>query len=137
MPKAALVVGVHGVGMLLAVFLGGALVGFLLRRLRLGADELTESGLYGAGRVIGQLERFLIYLAVVANATTLIVVVIGAKTVVRFPELTRRDDSTKPGEDRPASFVEYYLVGTLASLAIGVTVPLLVQLLLTVTGYAL
>jgi len=137
MPETAWIVVVHGAGMLLTVFLGGWLVGFTLKRLRLGADELTESGLYGAGRVIGQLERFLIYLAVIANATTLIVVVIGAKTVVRFPELTRRNDSSQPGEDRPASFVEYYLVGTLASLAIGVTVPLLVQLVLHVTGFAL
>jgi hypothetical protein len=84
----------------------------------------------GAGRVIGGLERFLVYLAIIVHAPLLIAVVIGAKTIVRFPELAQRGEIASPGSDRPSNFAEYYLVGTLLSLSVGVLGPLLVQFVL-------
>ena len=58
------------------------------------------------GATIGVLERLLIATFVLTNATAAIGFVVGAKTLARFKQLDDRD------------FAEYYLLGTLASVAI-------------------
>ncbi|HZH71064.1 MAG TPA: hypothetical protein VFD91_01120 [Mariniphaga sp.] len=58
---------------------------------------------YNAGRVIGMLERILIYLFILANEITVIGFIIAAKGFTRFKELDKRD------------FAEYVLIGTLLS----------------------
>jgi hypothetical protein len=58
---------------------------------------------YNAGRVIGMLERILIYLFVLVNEITVIGFIIAAKGFTRFKELDKRD------------FAEYVLIGTLLS----------------------
>lgn len=66
------------------------------------------------GRVIGYLERAIIFLLIVAGHVGTIGFVIAAKTLARFKELQNKD------------FAEYFLIGTLisalAALAIGLTV---------------
>ncbi|MFP4217156.1 MAG: hypothetical protein ACLFVH_14650 [Phycisphaerae bacterium] len=68
------------------------------------AGTLDESE-YNAGRVIGILERWLIYLVVVSTQNyNVIALILAAKGFARFRQLDRRQ------------FAEYVLIGTLASL---------------------
>jgi hypothetical protein len=60
------------------------------------------------GEVIGILERLLVATLVLAQAEVAIGLVIAAKTIARFRQLDDRD------------FAEYYLLGTLASVAVAV-----------------
>lgn len=67
------------------------------------ADGREEGELLRTGRVIGMLERVLLFLILVQGEWAAVGFVIAAKSVVRFPELSKR------------AFAEYYLLGTLAS----------------------
>lgn len=70
------------------------------------ADEgkqLAYAGLY-----IGRLERFLMLSALLAGSYTAVGLIVGAKSIFRFPAM----------KDRP--FAEYFLVGTLFSVTIAV-----------------
>ncbi|MGP3535173.1 hypothetical protein ACTU3I_10310 [Microbacterium sp. RD1] len=66
----------------------------------------AESGLKG-GRLIGPLERVLVFALTLAGAYTLLAAVLAAKGIVRFPEISRDGESG----DR----AEYFLVGSLVS----------------------
>jgi len=59
------------------------------------------------GRLIGPLERILVFVLTLAGAYTLIAAVLAAKGIVRFPEISRDGD----GGDR----AEYFLIGSLVS----------------------
>ncbi|MDQ6796119.1 MAG: hypothetical protein M3067_15145, partial [Chloroflexota bacterium] len=58
------------------------------------------------GATIGVLERLLIVTFVLTGSTAAVGFVVGAKTLARFRQLDDRD------------FAEYYLLGTLASVAV-------------------
>ncbi len=73
---------------------------------------------YNAGRVIGMLERFLIFLFVLFGQYTAIGFIIAAKGFTRFKELDKRE------------FAEYVLIGTLLSGAFAFIVALIVKSLL-------
>ena len=94
----------------------------LLRKLGLVPQGSGESGLnqkeYNAGRIIGILERMIIYVAVLNNEVAAIGLVLGAKAFTRFKEL----------DDR--SFAEYVLIGTLVSAFLAVSAALMVKALL-------
>lgn len=62
----------------------------------------TTSG--GAGRVIGTLERSLIFLSILLRSWELIVVVVTLKTIARYQELDKQITA------------EYFLIGSLTSL---------------------
>ncbi|WP_150951657.1 hypothetical protein [Microbacterium testaceum] len=63
-------------------------------------------GLKG-GRLIGPLERILVFVLTLTGAYTLIAAVLAAKGIVRFPEISRdRDDGDR---------AEYFLIGSLVS----------------------
>jgi hypothetical protein len=70
------------------------------------------------GRAIGIFERLLITILVLAQAEAAVALVVGVKTVARYRQL----------DDR--SFAEYYLLGTLASVTIGVGAGLVARLAL-------
>lgn len=70
------------------------------------------------GATIGVLERLLIVIFVLSGAVAAIGFVVAAKTLARFKQLDDRD------------FAEYYLLGTLASVAIGLASALLAQAVL-------
>jgi hypothetical protein len=74
------------------------------------------------GATIGVLERLLIVTFVLANATAAIGFVVGAKTLARFKQLDDRD------------FAEYYLLGTLASVAVAIGSALIADAALTTVG---
>lgn len=74
------------------------------------ADALDDRE-YNAGRVIGMLERWLIYLVVVfAQNYNVIALILAAKGFARFRQLEER------------AFAEYVLIGTLASLLFTVVI---------------
>jgi hypothetical protein len=74
------------------------------------------------GATIGVLERLLIVTFVLTNATAAIGLVVGAKTLARFKQLDDRD------------FAEYYLLGTLASVAVALGSALLADAALATVG---
>lgn len=59
-----------------------------------------------AGKIIGVLERLLIFSLIISNNYTVIAIVIAAKTAVRFKNLENQ------------RFSEYYLIGTLSSVIV-------------------
>jgi hypothetical protein len=108
-------------GFVVATVVSGEMIGTVLHpfaekleRSRSPDSGSTVPGIESAGRVIGWLERTLLFGLIVAGAPDAAAIVIAAKSVARFPSFA---------EER---FAEYYLIGTLlsflAALAVGVAV---------------
>jgi hypothetical protein len=76
---------------------------------------------YNAGRIIGILERLIIYIAVLKNQFAIIGFIFAAKAFTRFKELDER------------KFAEYVLIGTLISILLAILVALIVKILLNET----
>jgi len=72
---------------------------------------------YNAGRIIGVLERLLIYYFVLINQFAAIGLIIAAKSFARFKDLEKRE------------FAEYVLIGTLLSTMLAIFIAKVVQLL--------
>lgn len=84
-------------------------VGYLIRYLLdpfseelVAADEAFE-GLTNAGLYIGMLERALLIIAFAVGSMTAVGLIVGAKSIVRYPRFQSR------------AFAEYFLIGTLLS----------------------
>ena len=88
-------------GALWTIRAGGHAIGHLMQP---WADEITLDGLTNGGRVIGQLERGLIFLMVLGGLPEGIGFLIAAKSVLRFG--TVREESR---------LSEYVIIGTLSS----------------------
>lgn len=86
-------------GAILATLAGGPAVGLLMQEF----DYVPPEGLAGAGRMIGLLERSMIFLMVMVGEPAGIGFLIAAKSVLRF-------DAAKEN-----SSAEYVIIGTLAS----------------------
>lgn len=113
----------HLVGLTVALVAGSWLIAWVLGRLRLVNAATESAGPRHAGRIIGLAERFLIYLMVVLGQPQLLAALIAVKTFVRYPEVKAARE-TSPEDNVQRHFAEYYLVGTLTSVAFGVAVPL-------------
>lgn len=96
------------------VFPAGYLIRYILKPLsnQLGMDRETQTadrgsleGLSNAGLYLGWLERGLLVIAFAIGSLTAVGLIIGAKSVARFPEFRSR------------AFAEYFLIGTLISVA--------------------
>jgi len=83
-------------------------------------NSLDESQ-KGAGKMIGYLERTVVYFLLLVGQYAAIAFVIAAKSVARFPEIG------KDGQGR--MLAEYYLIGTLLSMISVFTTTLLLGLL--------
>ena len=95
-------------GLVFLLASGHAVVRIALRSEMGGAagDEQSPPTLKG-GRLIGPLERILVFVLTLAGAYTLLAAVLAAKGIVRFPEISRdRDDGDR---------AEYFLIGSLVS----------------------
>lgn len=104
-------------GFIIAVFAGGHCVGLLMAPYAAQID--TSKGLTNAGRMIGQLERALIFLLLMTNQTAAIGFLIAAKSVLRF-------DTAAQGQKEG----EYVIIGTLASFGWAIAVGFAAQALL-------
>lgn len=83
-------------------------------------DGETDRNEYNAGRVIGILERYLMYTVILtSNSYSAIGFIIAAKGIARFKQMEQRH------------FAEYVLVGTLASTLSAIAIAALVQQLLS------
>lgn len=109
----------------LAVALVGSLV-FLVESgnvvvrasLRGGVVAAAATNALRGGRLIGPLERILVFALTLTGAFTLLAAVLAAKGIVRFPEISRDDE----GGDR----AEYFLVGSLVSWVVALAAAFLV-----------
>jgi len=75
--------------------------------------QVTNRGLPQGGKLIGQFERLLILLFVLVGSVSGVGFLLTAKSVFRFGDIK---------EDATHKRAEYYLIGTLASFAFGLTV---------------
>jgi len=108
MTNAILRVLILAAGWAVTVLGSGRVIGRYLERFQ---DELeAERGLEEAGRVIGIAERTLIYVFICAGSATAIGLLIAAKSILRFGDVT--------GEAR--KHAEYVIIGTLVSFALAV-----------------
>jgi hypothetical protein len=73
------------------------------------------------GRVLGPLERLIVFAIVLAGDPAAAAIVVTGKGLLRFPEI--RNESRHPGPD---AVTEYFLIGTFASLAIAALLGVLV-----------
>lgn len=113
------------VGALVTTYLGGSIVSCYIDRFAKELKAASQArGFKDGGKLIGQLERFLIYLLVVSGNTEGVGFLIAAKSVFRFGELTdiKNDDGRKEAE--------YITIGTLMSFACGLTSSLVFKLII-------
>jgi len=94
-------------GLIVATRAGGFAVGFLMEPW----SDAMKGGLPGGGRLIGNLERALVFLMLLTGQASSIGFLIAAKSVLRF---TAVKDERK--------FSEYVIIGTLASFAWAISV---------------
>ncbi|MET0734631.1 MAG: hypothetical protein ABWY55_03175 [Microbacterium sp.] len=82
------------------------------------AVPLTVEPELKGGRLIGPLERVIVFAMMLAGAYVLVAAVFAAKGIVRFPEISRDDGS--------GSRAEYFLVGSMVSWGLALAGALLV-----------
>ncbi|HEY7926997.1 MAG TPA: hypothetical protein VIG86_06195 [Candidatus Dormibacteraeota bacterium] len=107
-------------GLLVTVFAGSVFVEEVISRIKgLPASSAEAEGLKGApagGKVIGVLERTLVYSAVLLGHPEAVALVVAVKSVVRYPDFAKE-----------RSFAEYFLIGSLLSLIFALAVGYLVS----------
>lgn len=86
--------------------------------------ERGENITLRAGRVIGILERSLIFLGLIASSWEILAGVVALKTVARYSELDKQDKA------------EYFLIGSLASILWAVAITALIALFDRAWGFA-
>ena len=82
-----------------------------------GADPGTSEQSLRGGRIIGVLERWMIFGFMLAGAPTAAAIIVSAKSILRFPELSEKAKPAPAGGSEPALNVvtEYLLLGSLVS----------------------
>lgn len=119
-------------GAIVCIYVGGLFVGLgvqpFLNQMeqeddglhREGSDlsSIHARGLKDGGKIIGYLERSLIYLLVLVNQPSAIGFLIAAKSVFRFGELQDRTNRME---------AEYIIIGTLLSFSFGIAVSFFIQ----------
>ena len=78
------------------------------------------------GRLIGPLERILVFALTLAAAYPLVVAILAAKGIVRFPEISR--------DSAAGNRAEYFLIGSLVSWVIALAAAFLVWWAFATTG---
>ena len=110
-------------GFIMAVWVGGVLIGYRLEPL---VKELSSlpGGFKEAGKLIGTLERSLVYQFVIIGQYSAIGFLLTAKSILRFGEIKSDAD----GRKQP----EYVLIGTLMSVAWAIAAGLLTLKVLSI-----
>jgi len=76
----------------------------IITEIRAAPDENQK----GAGKMIGYLERIIVFFLLINNQFGAIAFVLTAKSVMRFPEIGKSNNAS--------SLVEFYIIGTLLSM---------------------
>jgi hypothetical protein len=105
-------------GFVLTVFCNSYLIGFIMHSFPL--DRTTDQGFSNGGKVIGLLERAIIFLLLLIGEPGGIGFLIAAKTLFRFGEIQKKNNRKE---------VEYILIGTLLSFAMAIAVTVITLLL--------
>jgi uncharacterized membrane protein len=94
------------------VFIGGTLVAWILSPFTgaLNKAESSRQSLANAGRYIGWFERTVLFAFVMGGEPQAAAIALAAKSFARFPTL----------RDHEEGFAEYFLIGSLVSIAIAV-----------------
>jgi Protein of unknown function (DUF3307) len=93
------------------IFGGGYVVRFLTKPLLksdLHISGETTNEMHNAGMYIGWLERFVVLTALVLQSPATVGLILTAKSIARYPEL------------KSIRFAEYFLIGTLLSVSLGI-----------------
>jgi hypothetical protein len=93
------------------IFGGGYVVRFLTKPLLTSDLQIqgeTTNEMQNAGMYIGWLERFMVLTALVLQSPATVGLILTAKSIARYPEL------------KSVRFAEYFLIGTLLSLSLGI-----------------
>jgi hypothetical protein len=93
------------------IFGGGYLIRSLTKLLvkeDLGITGQTTNEMQNAGLYIGWLERFLVLTALVLHSPATVGLILTAKSIARYPEF------------KSVRFAEYFLIGTLLSVSLGI-----------------
>lgn len=88
---------------------------WFVRTLLIRIRAVDTGGANGAGRWIGTLERLLIFILIIGDEAGAAALVVAAKAILRFPEITG---------DEPHLGAEYVLIGSLASWLVAVAAGL-------------
>lgn len=116
-------------GALAAIFVGGPLVAWVLSPFSaaLDGDSSVEgpNSLRQAGTLIGWFERALFFAFIVGGQPQAAAVALAAKSFARFPSLSKHEEG----------FAEYFLIGTLASLAIALAAAVAVRAALGLSAF--
>jgi hypothetical protein len=106
-------------GILLAGFDINCLVALILKQAHLmpseGHADAPAAGEVGRGRIIGILERSIVFVLVVRGNISAVGLILAAKAIARFKDLDKRD------------FAEYVLIGTLLSISLAIAVAFFLQ----------
>ncbi len=108
-------------GLIAATMAGGPAVGHLMARYK---SDAQPEGLEYAGRIIGLMERGLIFLMVMIGEPSGIGFLIAAKSILRFDTVSR---------DQKMS--EYVIIGTLASFGWALAISFATMATMRVLGY--
>lgn len=100
------------------VFGGGYLIRYLTKGLSSEGAPEDLSQLENAGLYVGWIERFLVVTAMVLQSPVLVGLILTGKSIARFPEF------------KEARFAEYFLIGTMLSLSLGIVGGVLLLYLL-------
>ena len=104
---------------ILSAYIAVTIISAYLIKLTLRKYETEEdSGLKGAGMTIGIVERVIVLTLVLVNQYTAITIIFAAKSIARFNELTDR------------KMAEYYLIGTLLSIALAMVIGILTRVVI-------
>ncbi len=98
-------------------------VGNLLVRKLLADRKTTDVSSFKNGKIIGILERVIVFLGIFIGEWSLVGIILALKTIARYKELDGKDNS------------EYFLIGTMASLLWAILMSFSLLLIINETIY--
>jgi len=89
---------------LIVIYIGDYAIQKTFKLIKLKSYEQKEQDIQGIGSLIGKFERIIILTMLIVNQPTVIIALIGIKSIARFPEFSKDKDN------------DYFILGNLLSL---------------------
>jgi hypothetical protein len=111
------------VSLILVTKFSSIIIAYIIKpyQIKLGADQENNSLNIRTGRLVGILERLIILILFLADMGTIVGFLITAKSILRYGEIKNEEDKAK---------VEYILIGTLLSFALGIIIAYAAKIVL-------